>query len=386
MPGLPSSPRRRSFPSIPRPTVLDYMRRAIVGLSFAVTPGEAAYVPLGHDYAGAPQQLDRDKVLAALEAAARGRDQPKLGHHLKFDTHVLANYGIALRGQRFDSMLESYVLNSVATRHDMDSTRREISRHQDHPLSRMSPARARSKSPSIKSMWIGQRNMRRRMRTSRCSCIGRSGRKSRRCRRCKFSTKTSSSRWCPCCSAWSAPACWWTASCSRRKARNWRRACSSCRRRRTRRRAELFNVDSPKQLQEILFGKLGMPVMRKTPTGQPSTAEDVLEELAETYRAAEIDLGISRHGQTQVHLYGQSAAADQRGHRAHSYLLSPGGRGHRTIVLVRSESAKHSDPHARGTAHPPGIHRAAGPFAGRRRLFANRACASWRICRAMRVC
>ena len=98
------------------------MRARLVGLSFAITPGEAAYVPLGHDYAGAPEQLHRDKVLAALKPLLEDEAIPKLGHHLKFDTHILANYGITLRGQRYDSMLESYVLNSVATRHDMDST------------------------------------------------------------------------------------------------------------------------------------------------------------------------------------------------------------------------------------------------------------------------
>src|SRR5450631_2069249 len=101
---------------------LDYMQARIVGVSFAVTPGEAAYVPLGHDYAGAPEQLNRDAVLAALKPILEDLTKTKLGHHLKYDTHILANYGIALHGQRFDSMLESYVLNSVATRHDMDST------------------------------------------------------------------------------------------------------------------------------------------------------------------------------------------------------------------------------------------------------------------------
>src|ERR1700722_8773358 len=98
----------------------DYMQARIVGLSFAVTAGEAAYLPLGHDYPGAPHQLDRAKVLAAFKPLLEDPTRPKLGHHLKYDAHVLANYGIALNGQQFDSMLESYVLNSVATRHDMD--------------------------------------------------------------------------------------------------------------------------------------------------------------------------------------------------------------------------------------------------------------------------
>src|ERR1017187_7102581 len=102
-------------------TSLDYMNTEIVGLSFCITAGHAAYVPLAHDYAGAPPQLDRTRVLETLRPFLEDPDRPKLGQHLKFDIHVLENYGIALKGQRFDTMLESYILNSTATRHDMDS-------------------------------------------------------------------------------------------------------------------------------------------------------------------------------------------------------------------------------------------------------------------------
>jgi len=101
---------------------LDYLRARIVGVSFAVSAGEAAYVPLSHDYPGAPAQLDTGSVLAALKPLLEDEAKPKLGHHLKFDCHILANYGIALAGHRYDSMLESYVLNSVVVGHDMDST------------------------------------------------------------------------------------------------------------------------------------------------------------------------------------------------------------------------------------------------------------------------
>ena len=101
-------------------TSLDYMRAEIVGVSFCVEPGFAAYVPLQHDYAGAPEQLDRAQVLAALRPILENPGIAKLGHHLKYDAHVLLNYGIQLAGMRYDTMLESYVWNSVATRHDMD--------------------------------------------------------------------------------------------------------------------------------------------------------------------------------------------------------------------------------------------------------------------------
>ena len=101
-------------------TSLAYMRAELVGISLAITPGEAAYIPLAHRYPGAPDQLNREAVLERLkpwlESAA-----PKVGHHLKYDAHIFANHGIALRGIEHDTMLESYVLNSTATRHDMDS-------------------------------------------------------------------------------------------------------------------------------------------------------------------------------------------------------------------------------------------------------------------------
>ena len=101
-------------------TSLDYMKAEIVGLSVSVEPLNAAYIPVAHRYPGAPEQLSRDYVLERLEPWLES-DAPKVGHHLKYDAHVLQNYGIELRGMAYDSMLESFVLNSTATRHDMDS-------------------------------------------------------------------------------------------------------------------------------------------------------------------------------------------------------------------------------------------------------------------------
>ncbi|MDS4059442.1 MAG: 5'-3' exonuclease H3TH domain-containing protein, partial [Candidatus Contendobacter sp.] len=101
-------------------TSLNYLDARIVGVSFAVSPREAAYVPLAHDYPGAPDQLNRERVLEQLRPLLEDENRPKLGQHLKYDAHVLANHGIALRGIRHDTLLESYVLDSTA-RHDMDS-------------------------------------------------------------------------------------------------------------------------------------------------------------------------------------------------------------------------------------------------------------------------
>src|SRR5262249_5790571 len=101
-------------------TGLDYMKADIVGVSFATEPGVAAYVPLRHDYPGAPDQLDRDRVLAALKPLLENPERLKVGHHLKYDAHVLLNHGIRFAGMRYDTMLESYVWNSVATKHDIE--------------------------------------------------------------------------------------------------------------------------------------------------------------------------------------------------------------------------------------------------------------------------
>ncbi len=261
---------------------LDYMRAQIVGVSFAVAPGEAAYVPVGHDYAGAPHQLDRAKVLAALKPVLEDMTKAKLGHHLKFDAHVLANYGIALNGQRFDSMLESYVLNSVATRHDMDaSAMRYLGVKTIHfedltgkgakkiTFNQVDVDRAAEYSaedaditlqlhqaiwpqieavPTLKFVYenIEQPLVPVLFRMERAGVL---------VDRALLKAQ----------SAELAARMLELQALAHKEA------------------GGVFNVDSPKQLQEILFGKLGIPVMRKTPTGQPSTAEDVLEELAETY-------------------------------------------------------------------------------------------------------
>ncbi|OAI11620.1 DNA polymerase I [Methylomonas koyamae] len=99
---------------------LNYSEAEIVGVSFAIEAGQAAYLPLAHDYPDAPAQLDRQSVLQALKPLLESPDHAKLGQNLKYDAHVLANHGIALRGIRHDTMLQSYVLNSTATKHNMD--------------------------------------------------------------------------------------------------------------------------------------------------------------------------------------------------------------------------------------------------------------------------
>ncbi|HLZ99183.1 MAG TPA: DNA polymerase I [Steroidobacteraceae bacterium] len=261
---------------------LDYLRARIVGVSFAVCAGEAAYVPLSHDYPGAPPQLDEGSVLAALKPLLEDETKPKLGHHLKFDCHILANHGIALAGHRYDSMLESYVLNSVTTRHDMDSTVAKYlgikTVHYEDvcgkgakqiPFNQVEIDRAGEYAaedsdvtlqlhqalwpqlealPRLKNLYesIEQPLVQVLYRMERTGVLV-----DRELLR-KQSTELAG-----------------------RMLELQTRAHIEA--------GGVFNVDSPRQLQEILFGKLAIPVVRKTPTGQPSTAEDVLEELALSY-------------------------------------------------------------------------------------------------------
>ena len=261
---------------------LDYRQARIVGLSLAVAPEEAAYVPLGHDYPGAPQQLDRAKVLAAFKPLLEDSARPKVGHHLKYDAHVLANYGIALAGQRYDSMLESYVLNSVATRHDMESTAQrylgitpirldEVAGKGAKQLTfnQVDVDRAAEYSaedadltlrlhlalwPQIEAL-ATLKSVYETIEQPLVPVLYRMERAGVLVDRDLLKTQSSEL----------------AARMLELQAQAHVEAGGA------------FNVDSPKQLQEILFGKLGIPVIRRTPTGQPSTAEDVLEELAASY-------------------------------------------------------------------------------------------------------
>ncbi|HXZ59801.1 MAG TPA: DNA polymerase I [Steroidobacteraceae bacterium] len=270
-------------------TSLEYMRAEIVGVSFAVEPGVAAYVPLAHVYPGAPDQLDRTRVLAALKPLLESEAHGKVGHNLKYDAHVLLNAGIALAGMRFDTMLESYVWNSVATNHDMDSDAqrylglttitfedvagrgaKQLSFDQV-PLEKAGEYAAEDADVTLRlhgALW------------PQLESVPALARLYRECEQPLV----------PVLLAMEHHGVLVDRERLRAQSREFARQLQALLLEAHREAGHEFNIESPRQLQQILFERLQLPVRRKTPTGQPSTAEDVLEELAETYALPRIVL------------------------------------------------------------------------------------------------
>ena len=258
------------------------MEAEIVGLSFCIEPGKAAYLPLAHDYPGAPDQLDRKKTLARLKPLLESDKRPKVGHHLKYDAHVLKCCGISLAGMRYDSMLESYVLNSTVTRHDMDSCAKlylgiDTIKYEDVAgkgakqisFNQVALEQASTYAAEDADVTLQLHNVLHAALEKEPKLLGiyeeieqplvpvllemehhgvlvdrdllkkQSGEIAKRLAELEADAHKSA--------------------------------------------GQPFNLDSPKQLQEILFTKQGLPVRQKTRTGQPSTAEEVLEELSEKY-------------------------------------------------------------------------------------------------------
>jgi DNA polymerase-1 len=263
-------------------TSLNYMAARVVGVSFAVTAGEAAYVPLAHDYAGAPEQLDRDAVLARLRPLLEDPKRYKVGHHIKYDRNVLANHGITLDGIRFDTMLESYVLDSTATRHDMDSVAQKYLGHTNItyedvagkganqldfnqvPIEQAAPYAAEDADITLRlheTMWPllaespALENIYREIELPLVKVLS---------------------------DMEQAGVAIDTAMLARQSAELAKRIVA-IEEEAHREAGQPFNLGSPKQIQEILYDKLRLPVLAKTPKGAPSTAEAVLQDLALDY-------------------------------------------------------------------------------------------------------
>jgi DNA polymerase-1 len=263
-------------------TSLEYMLAEIVGVSFAVTPGVAAYLPLRHDYAGAPDQLDREQSLAKLKPLLESEQHAKVGHNLKYDAHVLANHGIRLRGMRHDSMLESYIWNSTAIRHDMDSAAERYlgirTIHYEDVAGKGAKQIPFSQVPVDKAAEYSAEDSDVTLRLHQVLWP-------------QITTVPALKTLYEECEQPLVPVLLRMEEHGVLLDRQMLRLQSTQLAKRLlevlaaahKEAGAPFNLDSPKQLGTILFEKLQLPVMRKTPTGQPSTAEDVLEELAESY-------------------------------------------------------------------------------------------------------
>jgi len=270
-------------------TSLDYMQAELVGISLAVKEGEAAYIPVAHDYPGAPDQLDRGEVLTALKNFLENPDKKKVGHHLKYDAHIFARYDISLRGMQFDSMLESYVLNSVATRHDMNSTARHyLGLNTIHfedvagkgakqltfnqiDLEQAAPYAAEDADITLKlhqCLWgkLQEIEPLRKVYTEIEQPLV------------------------PVLLEMEETGVLIDRDMLETQSGELARAMLELEAKAHELAGRPFNLGSPKQLQQILFTDQGLPVIRKTPKGQPSTAEDVLQELAGDYELPSVIL------------------------------------------------------------------------------------------------
>lgn len=328
-------------------TSLDYMQAEIVGLSFAIEPGEAAYVPLAHlqgqpesDESGneavaepswelVDQQLDRETVLAALKPLLERTDTNLVGQHLKYDANVLRRYGIELNNIAHDTMLESYVLDSTATRHDMDSLARKYLgvstvKYEDVagkgkkqltfdqvPLDVAAHYAAEDADitlqlhqkifprlqdqPELLALYTEIELPVSKV-LSRVECIG-----------VRINTEMLG-----------VQGAKLAETIERTKQEAWKEANKE------------FNLGSPKQIQQIFFEELQLPVIRKTPKGQPSTAEDVLEQLAVDYRLPSLILkhrSLTKLMSTYIEkLPGQVDSDTGRVHTSYNQAVASTGR------------------------------------------------------------
>jgi DNA polymerase I len=310
-------------------TSLDYMAAEIVGLSLCVEPGRAAYVPVAHNYPGAPAQLPRDEVLEKLRDFLESPEHAKVGHHLKYDAHVLARHGIHLAGMRYDTMLESYVLNSVATRHDMDSTARLYLGHETIHYEDVAGKGA-------KQITFDQVGL-----DTAGPYAAEDADVTLQLHRCLWPKLGETGSLRKVYVEIEQPLVPVLLDMEETGVLIDRKMLSKQSKELSKKMAELegqahelaggpFNLGSPKQLQEILFDKLGLPVLRKTPKGQPSTAEDVLAELAADYELPRVIIdyrGVSKLKSTYTDkLPLQISPATGRVHTSYHQAVAATGR------------------------------------------------------------
>ncbi|CAB5711330.1 DNA polymerase I [Aeromonas hydrophila] len=263
-------------------TSLDYMEARVVGVSFAIEPGKAAYVPFGHDYLGAPVQLTEAAVLGKLKPLLEDPARLKVGQNLKYDRNVLLNHGIELQGIAYDTMLESYVLNSTASRHDMDSLARRYLNVETISFEDIA-------GKGVKQLTFNQIEL-----EQAAPYAAEDADITLRLHQALWGKLSAEPGLAKVFSEIELPLLPVLARMERLGTTIEPKLLHQQSQEIEVRLAELekqahelagqeFNLSSPKQLGEILFTKLGLPIIKKTPKGAPSTAEEVLAELAETY-------------------------------------------------------------------------------------------------------
>ena len=310
-------------------TSINYMEAEIVGLSLAVVKDEAAYIPLAHDYPGAPDQLPRDEVLQKLSDWLQDDTQKKVGHHLKYDAHILARYGIALRGMQFDSMLESYVLNSVATRHDMDSVARQYLGRETIHYEDVAGKGARQLSfnqidlETAAPYAAEDADITLQLHDTLWQQLGEHG-------SLKKVYEEIEQPLVPVLLDMEETGVLVDRDMLNKQSRELAEKMTELEAKAHELAGGPFNLGSPKQLQQILFEQQGLPVIRKTPKGQPSTAEDVLVELADDYELPAVIIeyrGVSKLKSTYTDkLPLQIAAGTGRIHTSYHQAVAATGR------------------------------------------------------------
>ena len=263
-------------------TSLIYKDAEIVGVSFAVETGKAAYVPLAHDYEGAPEQLNRDDVLAQLKPLLEDPDCHKVGQHMKYDAHVLANHGITLRGVAFDTQLESYVLNSVATRHDMDSLALKYLGYKTTSFEEVAGKGAKQKTfNQVELETAGPYAAEDADITLRLHQTLWPKLQQQPTLQAVFTDIEMPAM--PILTAMENQGVLIDNDQLYQQSQELEQRLQQVEQQAHDLAGQVFNLSSPKQLAEILFEKQGLPVRKKTPKGAPSTAEEVLVELAEEF-------------------------------------------------------------------------------------------------------
>jgi len=260
-------------------TSLNYMQAEIVGISFAVTPNEAAYIPVAHSYMGAPAQLARETVLEQLKPLLEDPQHFKLGQHIKYDMNVLSHYDIALRGVAFDSMLESYVLDSSANRHDMDTLALKYLGYKTIHFEDVAGKGA--KQVTFDQVEIDRAaeyaaedaDITLRLHQILWPKLEAIPSLAKVFREIEMPLM-------PVLSRMEQRGVLLDVEMLRRQSSELEKRVLELEKAAHQAAGESFNLGSPKQLQAILFEKQGLPVVSKTAKGQPSTAESVLQELA----------------------------------------------------------------------------------------------------------